>query len=185
MAKLWIANCTLQDHIVCYRLDFDRHGNHDEADKFRAPHQEKILSGQQVPLGGDLHKAQVVSIIDQLEQYGLCKFDEVSRNKPFVVPYIYREEVMVPAEAVRRQRDINNGLHTKAGSERRKAAAVGVSKAVLEAATLIAPRETSVEFEQTQQSDLGEKRIEEGMKIPSAAATGPGNKRDKKGASRS
>lgn len=165
MAKIWIGNCTMQDQVVCYRLDFDKDGNYDPEDKFRSYRQEKVRSGYQIALGGDLNKEQITSIIDQLKTYGLCKFDEVSKSKTFVVPYIYREDAQVPNEAIRRQRDINNGVHQKDGTSRRQAAAVGVSQAVLDAATLTAPRAATVEFEQTTQSDLGEHRIEEGIKV--------------------
>jgi hypothetical protein len=155
----------MQDQSVCYRLDFDKQGNFDPEDKYRSYRQEKILSGYQIPIGGDLHKAQLTSIIDQLKVNGMCKFDEVSKTKSFTVPYIYREDAEVPNEAIRRQRDINNGVHTKQGSDRRKAAAVGVSQAVLDASSIIAPKGVSIEFEQTKQSDMGERRIEEGVKV--------------------
>jgi len=176
--KLYVANCTLQDQIVCYRLDFDKNGQLDEADRFRSHRQEKIPSGGVVAIGGDLHRAQAISIIDQLSKVGLTKHDEVSRNKPFVVPYIYREDQPPTREAIRRQRDINNGVYAKQGTARRQAAAVGVSQAVLDAASLIAPKQTSVEFEQVAQSDLGEKRIEEGVIVrPDGKGAKPGQKR--------
>lgn len=181
MAKLWIGNCTMQDQIVCYRLDFNKEGQFDLEDKHRGYRQEKILSGYQIALGGDLNKAQITSIIDQLKLNGMCKFDEVSRSKRFVVPYIYREDAMVPTEAIRRQKDINNGVQTLDGKNRRQAAAVGVSQAVLDAASLVAPNNTRVEFEQTSQSDFGEKRIEEGVHVD-LSAKGPGGSKKKIGA---
>lgn len=168
MAYLYVGNCTLQKQIVCYRLDFDKHGNHDAEDKFRGHHQEEILPGRQIQLGGDLHKAQIISIIDQLEKNGMKRFDEVSKTTPHTVPYIYSEGAPIPPEAINRQRLINNGIHTKQGAERREAAAVGVNKAVLDAASIAQPEYTSVEFEQLSQTDLGEDRIEEGIKVTTA-----------------
>jgi hypothetical protein len=183
MARLWIANCTMQDQTVCYRLDFDKNGNYDEQDKFRSYKQEKLPTKMQISIGGDLHKAQMISIIDQLTKNGLTKFDEVSRSKPFTVPYIYREDQRVPDEAVRRQRDINNGVYEKQGAQRRANAAVGVNKAVLDAANLIAPKLTEVEFEQVAQSEMGEKRIEEGYRVDMEGTGGkPGGKPGRKNA---
>jgi hypothetical protein len=168
MAYLYVGNCTLQKQIVCYRLDFDKHGNLDAEDKFRGHKQEEILPGRQIQLGGDLHKAQIISIIDQLEKNGMKRHDAVSKTTPFTVPYIYREDTPIPADAINRQRLINNGIHEKQGSERRQAAAVGVNKAVLDAASIAQPEFTTVEFEQLNQTDLGESRIEEGVKVTTA-----------------
>ena len=178
MPKLFIANCTKQAQNVYYRFDFDKEGNHDDADKFRAPRMEPIPSGEQRAIGGELHKAQLISIVDQLGHYGLCRFDEVSKTKDFTVPFIYSEDLPIPAAAIRRQYDINQGVLVVQGGKRRAAAAIAVNKTVVEHASISQPKLTSVEFEQQNQSEAGESRIEEGFNVRPDAGKGgkSGNK---------
>lgn len=181
--RLYIANVSRQTHVVCYRLDYDKTGALlDTNRRFQPARQQDIPPGRQVQIGGDLHEAQLNQIVEQLEPYGLIHADDVGRHRNVPTPYIYSRDRPVPAEAMRKVQGANSEILIEQGKERRAKAAVASNEIVQQAVShqfaQVGIEEppadrTTVTFEQLEQSDQGEKRVEEGYKVvPEKTATG-------------
>jgi len=182
--RLYIANPTVQKQTVCYRVDFDKDGNFkDPRDRqFQPARQQTIEPGLQSQLGGDMNKAQIDDIIEQLKPYGLIHAKDVSHAPTSKVPYIYSIDAYVPADVMRRIQFHNSAVMEEAGRQRRAAAAIGsndvVQRAVqnkfIEMGIPAQPADsTTVTFEQLDQSEAGEKRIEEGFEVVPEGQRGP------------
>lgn len=184
MSRLFIANVTRQTHIVCYRLDFDSDGNKKDTNRrFEPAKQQEVPAGRQVQIGGDFHPHQITDIVDQLSRYGLVGCVNVPRLDNRVHPLIFNIDKAVPAKLMEQVRDHNEVVQTREGQLRRKKAAVAtndivqqeVKKSFTEHGIDAAPADTTeVTFEQEEQSEAGEKRIEEGFRIEPARAKGKG-----------
>jgi hypothetical protein len=178
MSRLYVANVTKQNCIVFYRLDYDRDGNPVGGTIFRPPTQQQIPSGRQVPLGGDLHSNQIASIILQLQKYGLVNEDELKRCRGKIT-WVANVDRPVSAESIRYANDHNDGLKMNEGALRRRKAAVAASSLVQTAvAGQEAPQpplqEFELSYEQEEQSEAGERRVEEGFRVPVADSAAPG-----------
>jgi hypothetical protein len=179
MARLYIANCTRQKQVVCYRLDFTKEGEVNQRQNFQPARQQDVDAGRQVQLGSDFHKNQVVDIVEQLSRYGLIGCVDVPRMRADqFVPYVYNIDQPVPAETMRRVRDHNAGVKIRQGQDLRKKAAIAADNTIRQTVEAEFERlgipagpaeETTVTFEQLDQSEAGEKRIEEGMKVSPTA----------------
>lgn len=174
--KLYIANCTRQNQELYYRLDLDDEGARET--QFRPANKQPIAPGRQVLVGGKAFlMTQVESIIKQLSVHGMIAVMEVprARNK---APYVFNIEKPVPESIIRDVMDINAGVLTVDGQVRRKQAAVAVNDLVSSTineqfAAHGIPKEAKqtvdVEFEQLEQSEAGERRIEEGYRVREGA----------------
>ena len=175
--RLYVANCTKQNAIVFYRLDIDKDGKREEAarSQVRAALQVRVGPQRQEPLGGDMHLNQVNSVIDQLARHGGIRLENVGDQRRHVAPYVLSVDRPVPANVMQRVIDDNAAILLHQGFIRRKKAAVAVDKIVkdaVESAAIAAGVEeppevppVDVSFEQDEQSEAGEKVIEEGFRV--------------------
>lgn len=174
--RLYIANVSRQTQCVYYRLDHNRKGEMMDINRrFTAPRSQTILPGQQVKIGNDFHMVQITEIVEQLERYGLiAQLDVNNRLMRRVHPYIYNIDRPVTAEAMKLVKMHNDGILIEQGRKRRQDAAVASNDAVTKAVQAQfteagipgepVPAKTEVTFEQEEQSDFGEKRVEEGYR---------------------
>jgi len=183
MPKLYVANTTKHDQVVFYRLDFDQNGQMiTQAGKM--PKQQDIPKGRQRVLGGDLPMPTIDSIVEQLRPFGLIGVADVPRMaRP--APYVFDVDRPVSSEVMRRVHDYNDGVAIDTGRTRRQQAAVAVNDQVQKLVDQLAaaanvplpePVDTgkpSVEFEQIEQSENGERRIEEAYIIDRDAPQQP------------
>jgi hypothetical protein len=188
MARLYIANTTRQEQVVCYRLDFNNDGSPIEAERsrFQPARQQNIPPGRQIPIGGDFHINQITDIVDQLKRYGLIgemNVDQViSSGERKVVPYIFQIDRTVSAKSIKTIMDHNAAILIDDGQQRRAKAAVASSDLVQNAVASQfaeigidqAPTDKfEVGFEQLEQSEAGEKTIAEGYRMDRKAPAPP------------
>ena len=171
MVMLYVANCTKQYQEVHFRLDFNdsNHPNQNSPAK-----KQTIPPGRQVALGGDLaHVSQADEIIKQLTAYGLVPASEIARLKA-KAPYIYSRDTPVKPDQIRHVQNLNAGILMREGRLLREKAAIVVNETVADTVARQfaengidkeATQDVEVEFEQQDQSEAGEKRIEEGYRI--------------------
>lgn len=173
--RLYIANCTRQNRIVCYRLDFDQQGKPELRAQFQPAKQQPIDPGRQAMIGGDFHIRQIEDIVAQLARYGMVGVKDVATNKK-MAPMVFNVDAPVPAEVMRRVSSSNAELLIEQGKMRRQRAAIRsndlvnatVQKDLMDRGQMTedtAPVDVDVGFEQLEQSDAGERRIEEGYKL--------------------
>ena len=183
MTALYIANPTKQIQVVCYRLDYNRKGELEENRRFQPAKQQDIQPGRQALLGSnDFHMSQVEDIVTQLEPYGLVAAKETNRLPAKKINYIFNVDQPVPAEVMRKVQAHNTGVAIQEGQERRAKAAVAsndlvqqtVQNQFLEQGIPAEPADsTTVAFEQLEQSEAGERRIEEGFEVVPEGKVGP------------
>jgi hypothetical protein len=174
MSKLYIANCTRQEQEVQYRLERQQllPGQRPyPAMRFQIPR------GRQAVVGGDLPLEKIQIIVEQLRVFGLKSVDEVKSDMRFT-PYVFDVDRPVKVDVMRFVIAQNDGIRVEEGKERRVKAAVATNDLVTKAVTEtlesvgIEPPDVAVravEFEQVEQSEAGEKRIEEGFKLDANA----------------
>ncbi len=112
MADLYVANCTTQHRMVCYRVPerkqlFQR--------MVKAGAQEVLLRGVTVDV--------VEAVVRQLEQYGAVPANEIPRAKAFV-GLSYSLDRAVPVDRMMRANEQNIVILDQWGKELRKVAAV-------------------------------------------------------------
>jgi len=183
MPKLYIANCTKHDQIVFFRLDFDQEGK-SVTQIGKMPKQQDIPRGRQRQIGGDQPMPTIDSIVEQLRPFGLIGVADVARMTKMAA-YVFDVDRPVSAEVMRRVHAFNDGVAVMAGKVRRQQAAVAVNDQVQKLVDQLAaaanvplpePLDTgkpAVEFEQIEQSENGEKRIEEAYVIDREAPQQP------------
>lgn len=185
MSRLFVANCTRQVQEVYYRLDFNADGAPEPNARFQPAKRQTIPPGRQIVLGGDLHIKQIEDIVDQLAKYGAVGTLDVPRLKK-VAPYVCNVDKSVPVDVIRNVMTVNAGVLTQQGRDRRKKAAIAVDDTVANVvnsqfAEAGIPKEADqsveVEFEQEEQSEAGEKRVEEGYRIEAKAKKGGRSRR--------
>ena len=188
--RLYVANCTQQNMVVFYRTEFDREGNQIDQ-RGKLPRQQGIPPGRQEVVGGDLQKDSIDAIIGQLEVYGLVAEKDVA-SLAKTAPMIFNVDQPVKPRSIELARETNKMILFAQGRDRRERAAVIVNDLVQnqisadmaargseQAAGQTDPLE--VEFEQLDQSELGESRIEEGYRVDPKAAAPRGAKAAGKG----
>lgn len=188
--RLYIANPTSQNQRICYRLDFNADGQIDPRRTNQAAKQQDIPPGRQVMVHSDgLHISQIDEIVGQLQRYGMVGVADVPGLKTSVkrfdpkslavTPLIFNVEKPVPPDVMRTVQDVNKRVYVGQGKERRARAAVAVNSIVEQtinhesaaAGAEIGPVDSiDVAFEQLDQSEAGEARIEEGYKVSQTAA---------------
>lgn len=186
MPALYVANPTNQNQLISYRLTFNRHGEAEPERRFNPARQQTIGPGQQAVLGDrDFHAKQVTAIIDQLRPYGLVKYDEVGKlTRQQRATYVYREDLPVPADVMRRVVFHNRHVLTEEGQDRRQKAAVATNETVqaaVERSLLekgiteqVPPDSTTVSFETVEQpDDLPSDSLAEGYDVVQEGKVGP------------
>jgi hypothetical protein len=175
--RLYIANCTKQNQVVCYRLDYDNKGELIELRKFMPARQQDIQPGRQAIIGGDMHKTQIDDIISQLRVYGLIGVVDVQKDDVpgrRITPLVFNIDAQVPKNIIERVFYGNQNIMIEDGRERRQKAAVAnhelVQTSVSQQFAAVGIDEPPAErmqvsFEQEEQTEAGEKRIEEGYTI--------------------
>ena len=184
MASLYIANCTPQVKEIYYRLDFDIDGRKKDTNRrFEPAKKQTILPGKQAPIGSaNMHPSQVEDIVQQLSRYGLHGVVDLAHREPLsVVPMVFNVERPVPKQVMERVIEENKIALVNQGKERRRKAAIGTNNMVQQtlaqqmAAANVDPNEepptpVEVAFEQLDQSEAGEKKVEEGYRVDATAA---------------
>lgn len=179
MSKLFVANCTRQVQEIHYRLDFSAEG---VKVPFTPATRQTIQPGHQVLVAGkDLHMQQVQSIIQQLSRFGMVDVSEVSRIRR-KLHQVFSLDKPVSVTVIRNIMDANVGTLTIEGQNRRRNAAVATNELIAQSVTNDfaargIPKEPTqqvdVEFEQLEQSEAGERRIEEGYRVRDNATGEP------------
>lgn len=173
--RLYIANVTRQEHIVCYRLGASA------GQKFTPHKQQPIPAGRQVQVGGDFTMPQIDEIVHQLAPYGMIGVVDVPRLGKNIAPLVYNIDRPVSTEVMRKVRGGNELVMIEDGSDRRRKAAVAANNLVQQAVAeeyaknnvdQEPPDKTEVTFEQLDQSEEGEKRIEEGYRVQAEPGQG-------------
>ena len=178
---LYVANTTKQNQELFYRLDFTQQGQPEI--KFRPANKVVIPPGKQMPVGGHkrLHVMQIESIVQQLAKHGLIGVIDVQQFYA-KARYVFNVDKPVPAAIIDRLMNQNDGILIVEGAHRRKQAAVVVNDQVTKMVQAefeqrgipkAAEQDVDVEFEQLEQSEMGESRIEEGIKVRGDAPGGP------------
>lgn len=175
MTDLYVANCTRQVQIVCFRHDFNERG---QAKAFSAPRQREIKPGQQERIARGEHIDTVTAITEQLGVFGMRPIAEVSRltDKDYV-PVVYNVDRAVPSRLIRDVMDHNNRVRMLQGAQLRKQAAVVsndlITKTVQEellkeqmpAEMLPKIEETTVEYDQQNTTEENQTRLGEGVRV--------------------
>jgi hypothetical protein len=183
MASLFIANCTQQTREIYYRLDFDVDGKKKDTNRrFEPARKQTIPPGKQALIGSSgMHMMQIEDIVGQLVPYGLHGVVDLARREPLTtVPLVFNVEKPVPKAVMERVVEENKIALVNQGKERRQKAAIGTNNMVqqtlarqMAAANIESTDEpigVEVAFEQLEQSEAGEKRIEEGYRVDANAA---------------
>lgn len=176
MPKLYIANVTTQFQIVNYRLDYMSDGARDPRVVIPPRSTPPIPAGRQIQLGGDMDLSQIDSVLDQLRPYGLMAQKDINRLPAGQkVTYVSNVDREVSADAIRAAHAHNTGVKIASGAIRRKQSAVAASdivrNVVNEKSDVPAPLTAfDISIEQEDQSEFGERRIEEGHTVDLGAA---------------
>jgi hypothetical protein len=125
--KLYIANCTQQNHIVQTRVP-EKGG----------PLIMEIPQGSQIMYGGaDLNPLQVEAIIKQLQMYGLAVAEDVITSKMSgKVLLIARRDAPVTRDLILKVYQHNHGILQKEGIETRQRAAIAMNNSMTQRAEL-------------------------------------------------
>jgi hypothetical protein len=164
MGQLFLANVSYQNQIVMYNLSTDRQGEYSERLAKQGHRQEHIPSGKQQAIGGDLHPNQMAEIIEQLEPYGLIAEKDIPNGMRGIHTLVYNIGVPVPQDKLRALHEHNTMVRLGQGATRRQAAAIASEEALTQRIAEPPPL-YEVEIEQEEQSEAGEKRIEEGFRV--------------------
>ena len=170
MARLFIANVTRQRYVVYYRLDAGQTNG-----LFTAPKQITIEPGRQTPVGGDLDKPQLDTIINQLNVFGMVGEVDVPNNLTGVHELVFNIDRPVSDRALRALVAHNAQVKVAEGDQRRQRAAIGANEALKVAtanAEIDPPSEFDLEFEQMEQA-ADESRIEQGFHVKANLAEVP------------
>ena len=174
MPDLFIANCSRQPQVVCYRIDFDEKGS---KNTWKPPTQRDIGPGQQITAARGLHIDALNHIEEQLRVYGMCSVSELGRLPARPVPVVFNIDKPVPRKMIEDVMAHNEQVKTLEGKTRRQKAAVAsndiVTKTVeqellrQQAPAELMPdlNESSVEYEQVDTTAEDQVRLEEGIRI--------------------
>jgi hypothetical protein len=178
MPRLYVANCTKQNQIVYFRLDFMPDGAVDPRAAMRMlPRSQPIPTGRQVCLGGDLEIKQIEEVVKQLNRYGMQGTVDLGRlPRARTVPYLFNIDVPCTVNQIKAVLAHNGGVLRKEGADRRQALAVVANASAEEHGA--EAFEVSIETEDD--AEMGD-TIAEGFRIdvnaPPPAKRGPGRPR--------
>lgn len=159
MSKVYIANCTPQNHTVNFRVPDSR-----------KPLSLNIMAGRQIEVPGDVSTPALDAMVEQLGRYGLVPVDEAGKVGGKVT-FLYSVGSPVTASAILRAAERNKGILREEGKKRRIASAVAANQVMNSDETPINNLETSIE--EVTSGDLGNdsEEIAEGVKIDNKGDT--------------
>lgn len=157
--RLYIANCSQQDHILNYRVP-----------EISSPLTRPIPIGTQVNLG-DMTDPQNEAVIAQLRKYGLLSAGELSRANG-VVPLVFSTGSPVKSEVMARVMAHNSGVLNMRGVEIRKEAAIAAAGRVAEISPSLKAFESSV-VEESHGNGPASDPISEGFRIERTPSVNP------------
>lgn len=158
--KVYISNCTLQNHVVQARIP-----------EMSSVVIQDIAIGSQVMFGGpNLSSVQIEAIIEQLRPYGLAVADEVQSGKMSgKVLLVARRDQPVTADLTTRVHQHNHGMLQKEGIETRKNAAIGMNTSMASRAQIAGlPGQTVMDMsiiEQTSGTINDDADVSEGIRV--------------------
>lgn len=164
--KLYIANCSAQNHVLNYRLK--------ESPKIWT---QPVTAGSQVLIGSaDLMSDQIDAIVEQLSQYGMVGVEDVKNSKRHI-PLVYSVGKPVSGDIIRLAIFRNGGVLTERGVEARKAAAIATDKSLetfAQEAGLPAVDALSVSVEEVESGNMErtDQPIAEGIRIDKTGTAG-------------
>lgn len=170
MARLYVANATMQSMNVTWRLDFTPEGRQADRQSQTAFKQKMIASGRQEPVGGDLPLGSLTELIQQLsENLGMIGEVEVPRALDGFVPLIFNIDRPVNKNTIDIVAQHNSTVKVHEGQVRRKKASVAaneaLSKLLLQTVNTDPTRAFDVEFEQEEVSENLESSVAEGYHV--------------------
>lgn len=192
MPRLYVANCTRQNQEIHYRPDFtvEADGRHQVITRFKPALVQTIPAGRQAPLGRDFHADVLHAIVAQLAVYGLTAVTE-ARSDNRIIPLVFDVDRPIKQAVIEEIMKKNDGILMMQGRTRRQKAAIAtndtvtnlVASQLAQQGTQSEQRKLEVEYEQLDQSEAGEKRIEEGYRVdphappPPKAPRAPGRRK--------
>lgn len=176
MARLYVVNCTGQNRVVNYRLDFtvDEQGRR-TSERLNPYKSITIPPRTQVPFGGDLFTTQLEQIVQQLEATcGAVNVNDIRTAKARgPVKMLWSEGKPIALPILKDVVEHNMQALTEIGEERRRRLAMAAD---VQLAGLIErePPKLEMEFEQVEDDpDLPGKRLEEGLRIQRRPSPAP------------
>ena len=126
MTKMYVANCTKQNHTFTYRIP-------DSSETLTRPRALEIKAGAQIKVPDDLTTPQVDSIIRQHARYGMVSVAELDRTRPFV-GLCYSLDKPVSVDSIRRGLSHNDDVLREKGRQLRQEAGIAAFEAAEQAA---------------------------------------------------
>ena len=167
MARLFVVNCTGQNRIVNYRLDYTVDDQGRRTSERLMPYKSiTIPARQQVPFGGDLHPVQIADIVGQLERTcGAVHVDDVRTAKRMgVVKMIWSQDKPVTIAVLRDVVDHNINRLSEQGEERRRTLALVADQQLTNLIDKPLPK-LEMEFEQVEEDPDLPGRLTEGLRV--------------------
>lgn len=188
--KIFVANCTRQNHEFHYRVDF----NDPKAPNVKVSAGAKRMAippGRQTVVGGpDLFADTASVIVHQLERFGARDVSDIARLDR-VVPFIFSKDKPVSAAQIRAVMGSNRELMVRRGRVMRQKAAMAVNETVQRTvAEQLAQQgldttdeaKIEVEFEQLDKpEDQEERSLGEGYRLNREAGGQPDGGRGRRG----
>lgn len=113
MTRMYVANCTNQDHAFLYQLPENP-----------ATFLQDIGVGQQVVLAKDLSGPDIDAIVEHHARYGMISVDQVGKVRNRMFPLVYSVGRSVPLQKMSDQIELNKAVLVERGKESRIQAAV-------------------------------------------------------------
>lgn len=167
MSRLYVVNCTGQNRIVNYRLDYTVDDQGRRTSERLVPYKSITVPARaQVPFGGDLHITQVQDIVQQLEK--TCGAVEVSNvrtaKRMGVVKMIWSLDKPVTISVLKDVVSHNTITLSDQGAARRRQLAL-VADAQLGRLIDGDPVKLEMEFEQMEEDEDLPGRLTEGLRV--------------------
>lgn len=174
MARLYVVNCTGQQRVVNYRLDFTVDDMGRRTSERMVPYRTMTIPPRaQVQFGGDFHPMQIQEIIGQLEATcGAVPVSDVKTAKRMgVVKMIWSEDKPVPRPILEDVVHHNVQLLSEQGAERRRMLALAADQQMNQLIEGGIPK-LEMEFESVG-DDPESSSLEEGLRVKRTAPTTP------------
>ena len=164
--KLYIANCTQQDHNFVYRM-LGQNG----------VRQQMIGVGRQVKLSGDLTTEEIEYVVNQHRRYGMIANSELSGKRRGFNALVYSIDKPVQVDDMALIVEFNREALDEQGRQMRKEAAIAVSNAIEQNTNTLSALELSV----TEEEKPGHTpSVNEGLRVtreePDGQPTQPGGR---------
>lgn len=168
MARLFVVNCTGQNRVVNYRLDYATDDMGNIVRKGHVPYKSvSVPARMQMQFGGELAPQQVSEIVGQLEETcGAVHLDQIRTAKATgVVKMLWSQDKPVPRPILEDVVAHNMGLLTEQGAERRRNLALSANTHLNQLMDTPLPR-LEMEFEAAEEDpDMVSPDLREGLRI--------------------